>query len=61
MSPVSRCPHCGARGVHMVDEIEHDGLIIRSDYCGKCGKNVPRRIPDQGRMTNGPSSQAGME
>lgn len=40
-TPLSKCPHCGARGCHKVDVIVCDGYQVRSDYCGACGKNVP--------------------
>lgn len=49
--PLSRCPHCGARGVHQTDVQYLDGYQVRSDYCGRCGKNVPapKSIPPSGR------------
>ena len=40
--PLSRCPHCKARGVHKTEILWLDGYQVRSDYCGACGKNVPR-------------------
>lgn len=39
---MSRCPHCGARGVKLTDVVVTDGYTIVTDYCGKCGKNHPK-------------------
>lgn len=39
---LTKCPHCGARGVKIADRRIRDGFAIVADYCGKCGKNWPR-------------------
>lgn len=38
---LSRCPHCGARGVRIADSHISDGCTLVFDYCGQCGKNWP--------------------
>lgn len=51
MSEPSKCPHCGARGVKIADEISRDGVSFRFDYCGVCGKNYPRNEADAPRRS----------
>jgi hypothetical protein len=44
--PLSRCPHCGARGVQCVEPLIKDGHNCDVPYCGKCGRNYPARKAD---------------
>ena len=41
MREVSRCPHCGAKGVKLVEPLMKDGYDTDRPYCGACGKNYP--------------------
>jgi uncharacterized protein (DUF983 family) len=43
---LSRCPHCGARGVKLFEPLRHDGYDVDVPYCGHCGKNYPPERPD---------------
>lgn len=38
---MSRCPHCGARGVKLLEPLIKDGYNTDQPYCGACGKNWP--------------------
>lgn len=38
---LSRCPHCGARGVKLFEPLIMDGHQADEPYCGQCGKNYP--------------------
>ena len=42
---LSRCPHCGARGVKVADDRKFDGVKVGVDYCGQCGRNWPPEAP----------------
>ena len=41
---MSRCPHCGARGVKLRDDLELGSTVVGRDYCGRCGKNWPKDL-----------------
>ncbi len=43
---MSRCPHCGARGVKLEDYVHLQELTIRTDYCGRCGRSWPKQLID---------------
>ena len=51
---LSRCPRCAARGVRIADLRVVDGVELRFDYCGRCGKNWPAQAA--GRADEGEPS-----
>jgi transcriptional regulator NrdR family protein len=42
------CPFCKALGCKVADYVSSaDGVLVRVDYCGKCGKNWPRDLAEK--------------